>query len=229
MITKWRSPDWVNPYGKPRMGKKASRWYELGADAMLQSLRAMGEIVMDAETGINGLNVVIPDDPQPIEKFEQFSIPEKLDNSKPQTMICPKAKTCELDNSPPNIHSCQNSKPHKKNDFCEIVNEYHPACVPYIEPEKEKKPPTYALHLVGNNDIHNRCAGKPVYDSSCPFCREIQSLKDRAINHSKMWQHHPASKVIEKGYFGIHAFVQVPTWVEIPSKGWTMSGLVYIL
>ena len=158
MITKWRSPDWVNPYGKPRMGKKASRWYELGADAMLQSLRAMGEIVMDAETGINGLNVVIPDDPldpQPVSKTDEF------------------------------------------------------------------KQPTYALHQVGNNEIHNRCAGKPVYDSSCPFCREIQSLKDRAINHSKMWQHHPASKVIEKGYFGIHAFVQVPTWVEIPSKGWT--------
>jgi hypothetical protein len=62
MQNKWRPDDWRNPYGDPpSMGRKASKWYELGADAMLEAIKKDSQYSYSHELRY----WAIPDDPQP--------------------------------------------------------------------------------------------------------------------------------------------------------------------
>jgi hypothetical protein len=126
MTTKWRPEGWRNPYGTPAMGKKASSWFEFGADAMLEVLRK--------DDGNVGKYVFIPDDP--------VSIPKKPDNSKGQLMICSKPH-CESA-----CCGCIAGEPHEER-FCYKNFFECPVCVPY-EPEKEK---TDSCKSIFNNII----------------------------------------------------------------------------
>jgi hypothetical protein len=126
MGNKWRPENWKNPYGVPAMGRKASRWFEAGADAILEALCQGDRLDWDI---LNDISERLQ-----VEHIKYSDPPEVKEQPKEQLMICPMVKECKRVIADPlhcSSHKWVNECQH---DYSSMAG--CPACIPY-EPEKD--------------------------------------------------------------------------------------------